>query len=43
MYGSRGIAQWLLTKEDPGHSYIIVKSIKEFAISDPPPGDTGRY
>ena len=25
------------------HSYIIVKSIKEFTISDPPPGDAGPY
>ena len=25
------------------HSYIVVKSIKEFAISDPPPGATGPY
>ena len=24
------------------HPYIFVKSIKEFAISDPPPGSTGR-
>ena len=25
------------------HSHIIVKSIKEFAISDPPPGAAGPY
>ena len=24
------------------HPYIVVKSIKEFAVSDPPPGKAGR-
>ena len=25
------------------YSYIVVKSIKKFAISDPPPGAAGPY
>ena len=43
MYRTGGIPQWLKTKEDAGDTHIIVKFIKEFAISDPSPGAAGPY